>query len=580
MFIQDSTQQTAETPANTAETSIARQDETEQTAETSQSAQTTETVAPAPRRQKDISISYDAIVYIGEKPTRSFKTPVALETDSVKTVPYSQACELLHLQYKTTEKKEEENIIDESVYAQKDSIEISADDIEFVLNIPAPFLESPKAQTPAPLKASKPEFKYKDYKSFSNLAKAEVSSIIEEAAVSEPITIETANADSAELAFINKYKDSAISQQPSHIALKEPIDKTFTETRYKQVKAPFTTEELPEKDIFYATYKIDRPQVSDNFDLFASAKVVEKEIKAVDTDPRIKQGQLLLPVQKEEIFKTPFLCVSKEQNTKSIKDLSVIFKLPDTKKIKFTTKKRELLAKSETTQEEQSAPVKDPSHFFSEASWMLFFIFGSLAIWGYLRILFQKYLSATVRSALSITQTNRLARERNDLASRVSFFLKVIFHANFGLFIFQCFTIFKPELLPAEGITGAFIISGATAVIYIGKKILLHILGFVTKAVPITSEYNHATSTYNKFYGLLLFPIIFSIPYLTKTEFLNFNQLAYIGIIAFAFTYTARLLRGALITLQQNISPFYLILYLCMVEILPLLLLLKILIFK
>lgn len=575
MFIQDSTSQRTETLTDQ---SLQPQVSDETIADT----MTVQNVADVPKpvvavRKKEVVISKESIVYVGAKPEARFESPQALVQEPYQPFYYSGFHDSLKLQIPALQI--DDSSIDESVYADAaPAVDPSPYiHLETVQDIPPPLIEAPAEDFVSPLKVPKPSAQYVHFKSFSKLEAEKKEAQLQKHIKPQEVSAMARSADSAGAAFVEKYKDSAINVQPVHIALQEPIDRDFVERVYKQVKVPLPTGLMPKEEVFYKKYAIERHEVPQVLDLMKPASLTaDKRAEIPQTDERILNGQKLLPLQQETDFLSPLQVSVDMPDVGSVSELSVVLKLPATKELQAVHRKHQ--PKTITVAVKQEAQSEgNPTDYFSEAGWMLFFILGSLAVWGHLKILYSKYLTATVRSALSINQTSRLARERNDLASRVSFFLKLIFHANIGLFIFQAMMVFKPELAPAAGLLGALIISGITVLIYVGKRLLLNLLGFITKSMNVTSEYNHATSTYNKFLGLVLFPIIFSIPYLTKTDFLGYNELIYIGICAVGLAYFARLVRGTLITLQQNISPFYIILYLCMVEILPLLLLIKVL---
>jgi hypothetical protein len=75
-----------------------------------------------------------------------------------------------------------------------------------------------------------------------------------------------------------------------------------------------------------------------------------------------------------------------------------------------------------------------------------------------------------------------------------------------------------------------------------------------------------------RFAGLFLFAIVILISY---TKFLPVNALIISGLIIIGLTYLFRVIRLLIIFINRNISIFYLILYLCALEILPVLVIAK-----
>jgi hypothetical protein len=93
---------------------------------------------------------------------------------------------------------------------------------------------------------------------------------------------------------------------------------------------------------------------------------------------------------------------------------------------------------------------------------------------------------------------------------------------------------------------------------------------FLTKGA--FSYYNSTVFIYNRMVGLVLLPIISVVPFI-NTQFAPW--LLYAGIVALIALYFFRIFRGIQIGIKNRLSIFYLILYLCALEILPLLVLYK-----
>jgi hypothetical protein len=114
---------------------------------------------------------------------------------------------------------------------------------------------------------------------------------------------------------------------------------------------------------------------------------------------------------------------------------------------------------------------------------------------------------------------------------------------------------------------------GAVLAYFLLKKLAYFLLGSVFEGTNETSEYLFNMDNYNRVTGIFLFPIITLVTFYPREDptlpmFLG-------GGIVLIF-YILLLQRGIAILLKKQFSIFYLFLYLCSLEFLPLLLIYKI----
>ena len=111
--------------------------------------------------------------------------------------------------------------------------------------------------------------------------------------------------------------------------------------------------------------------------------------------------------------------------------------------------------------------------------------------------------------------------------------------------------------------------------LYIGKVIVIRGLGYIFKGDSESKEYLFTIFLYNKNLGLFLFPVIIALPFVQSFAV---EWLLFIGGFVVFFFYILRLLRGLKILFRKHVSIFYMILYLCALEIFPLLMIYKLLV--
>lgn len=203
--------------------------------------------------------------------------------------------------------------------------------------------------------------------------------------------------------------------------------------------------------------------------------------------------------------------------------------------------------------------------------WVPGFLLVSLFIFAWIKILYQKYIVQVITSVLNYQTATRLLRERNILFQNMALGLNFVFAINTGLFLYYLIQYFNPQFNMGQVIT-VFSLAVSIIIFYNVKTFFCRLLGNIFQIKEEFAEYVHNINLYNKNVGLFLFPIVVSFPYI-GIEYKTL--LVYTGILIIGGLYILRIIRGVQIILRKGASIFYLILYLCAVEFLPVILLVK-----
>jgi hypothetical protein len=185
----------------------------------------------------------------------------------------------------------------------------------------------------------------------------------------------------------------------------------------------------------------------------------------------------------------------------------------------------------------------------------------------------EKYIAQLFQSLFNPVVANRLYREKVGNMLDVSYRLDFFFLLVTGLFLYHAINFaqgFSPDISLLY-----FGISLAAVVIYVSLKFLTYrFIGFAFETLIETQEYIFYAKLGNRIMGLILFPIVVAL-FLIQGEAALFWLI--LGGIIIKFFSIIGLYRGIRVIAQKVISIYYMILYLCTLEILPLLLLWRIL---
>ncbi len=204
--------------------------------------------------------------------------------------------------------------------------------------------------------------------------------------------------------------------------------------------------------------------------------------------------------------------------------------------------------------------------------WLPIFILISLFMFSLIKVIFNKYILQVLYSLVNYQASVQLLRDRNVLFRNMAFVLNIIFALNTGLFVYFFIDFFKLGQINQSGLLSFLIYAILILAFYNIRFIICKTVGYIFLVNETFEEYNHNEKLSNKNIGLLLFPVIILIPYVPVI----FKPLIlYLGIAIVFIIFILRIIRAFQIIIRKEVSSFYLILYLCTIEILPILFLVK-----
>lgn len=209
----------------------------------------------------------------------------------------------------------------------------------------------------------------------------------------------------------------------------------------------------------------------------------------------------------------------------------------------------------------------------SNMDWIIGVVLFVFILSTWVRITAEKRFIQILKCFISSRPTAELSREGIIFSQRGSIELFITFIFSTSLLIYLVCDYFYPAFDEANGfLTYVKIVTIITG-IYVSKFIILKVLGSVFNIANEMGEYITNIFVFNEIFGLVILPLLILIAYSSFFDILFID----VAIVIFILFYLYRLLRGVLIgTKNLKFSKFYLFLYLCTLEILPLMVLIKI----
>jgi|GEM_PF-631670 len=206
--------------------------------------------------------------------------------------------------------------------------------------------------------------------------------------------------------------------------------------------------------------------------------------------------------------------------------------------------------------------------------WVLGLILILWIIFASVTANFPKYLDQIFLSLVNFKEATRLFRQRGYKMMFGAVRLDLIFHLVLPLSVFQIAQFFNVSI---GGYPSIVLFIGMAAVIntYLFLKILLNkLVGSITMVKEQTKESLFNISLHYRALGFILLPLVTIHAILPITNFITIWIMAVLLVIL----HIAAVIRTIYLAYQKEISIFYLILYLCTLEILPLLLIVKLIV--
>lgn len=239
-----------------------------------------------------------------------------------------------------------------------------------------------------------------------------------------------------------------------------------------------------------------------------------------------------------------------------------------------TTPKKSLLAPLETEATGQLTPKPAIPGF----DWAIGIILLILLIMAFIQKAFRSKVSELINAFTSNRFVRQLLREESVMTNRTTISLLLVFLMSFSLFvaIASDYGGYLPEQL--SGINAFLIVTGLSLGYLLFKSIFLAVTGSLLEIEAELQEYRFNVVLFNIMLGLLMLPLVVGLLFLGGKGLLTPTKIALIwtGIILTSTLFTSRLIKLFYLgVVSTNFSRFYIILYICTLEILPLLVIFK-----
>lgn len=217
-----------------------------------------------------------------------------------------------------------------------------------------------------------------------------------------------------------------------------------------------------------------------------------------------------------------------------------------------------------------TGPASPSQRSAANPDWLLLIILGALGLICAIKHSFARYFGQVVDSMYNFQAASAHYKGRNVLFQWVISLLSVNFFIVTSLLLYFCIRIWNITPLSLMepwqmlGVSALLVL-----VVLLFRALINGLTGFFFDMTQVIREYRYLINLFYNTLGIVLLPVVILIAYF------NYNlseKFIIAGIILIISAYLIRISRGLIIAKRHEVPKFYMILYLCALEFLPLIL--------
>ncbi len=205
-----------------------------------------------------------------------------------------------------------------------------------------------------------------------------------------------------------------------------------------------------------------------------------------------------------------------------------------------------------------------------QPAWLFITLLLLLGLFAGMRIYYGSILMQTLESSVSFQVAARIFDDNSILQKQVDNILYVFYFFSAALLLYVVETRLGLE---PYGLTGGHLYLfnlGLLMMVFLGRVLIVMATGFLFNKTAIYREYLYNIFIFNKLIGVVILPLLLFVIY---TDGILIFVFQWIALLAVTVLLIMRLIRGIVFSFRRDVSIFYMFLYLCALEMAPLILL-------
>ena len=210
--------------------------------------------------------------------------------------------------------------------------------------------------------------------------------------------------------------------------------------------------------------------------------------------------------------------------------------------------------------------------------WMFWALLFSFITYSITRIIFPNRTASLFKNVFNYNFAQKEFHKSGEHTQLVTFISQCLFSFVAGMFVFFALKHnFDWQLNDIQELTRVGMLSIVILVLYFLKKMLYLLVADIFARREYASECIFNVYLINRALGICLFPIVVALAFVKPTV-ISTETLLVIGYLVIGFFYVYRIFREFQVSVKNHVSLIYIFLYFCTLEILPIMVLVKIIV--
>jgi hypothetical protein len=203
-------------------------------------------------------------------------------------------------------------------------------------------------------------------------------------------------------------------------------------------------------------------------------------------------------------------------------------------------------------------------------AWMFILLFVMLGLLAWIRMYYGSQLFQLFQASANYQVAYRMFKDNSALQNQLDNILNGLYYLSFAYFIYMIELRFQWFPYTLSGL-GLYAFNLLLVMLWnFSRILLLNLSGFFFESMGIFREYLYNSFIYNKIVGVVLLPVLIFVVY---TRGMVQEAIFWICLAMLAGVVVMRAIRGFVFSSKKDVSIFYMFLYLCALELAPLILL-------
>ena len=199
--------------------------------------------------------------------------------------------------------------------------------------------------------------------------------------------------------------------------------------------------------------------------------------------------------------------------------------------------------------------------------WLFIYLFVMLGFFAWIRLYYGNILAQTVQASANFQVASRMFQDNSVLQKQLDNILYILYFLSIAFLLYYMERGLGKTPFGQEGAPLYLLNLALLAGLFFGRIVLVNLAGFLFNRLRIFREYLYNGFIFNKLMGMVMLPLLLLMVYTTGTIQRLFF---WITLAALALVILMRIARGVVFSFKKGVSIFYMFLYLCALEIIPL----------